>query len=93
MLEANKRFLFRLILHNTESASEIRSAKILMMFWQISNCDINFFHSLSLSDFELEIYKIQKSLKFCCKILKTANAKKQNYEIDQNWMKLLFTIT
>jgi hypothetical protein len=36
--------------------------------------------------------EIQKSQKFCQKISKTAKVKVRSYEIDQNWMKLLFNI-
>ncbi len=51
-----------------------------------------FCRSPLLSYYEAKNSKIQKGSKWCWKILIPAKAKVQNYEIEQNWMKLSLNI-
>ncbi len=54
---------------------------------------MTFCFSPSLSHYESEIAKIQKSPKCCQKISNSAKAKGRNYEIEQNWIQPAMTLT
>ncbi len=59
----------------------------------ISNCNIDIFifhHRFCIMS--PKFMKFERSPKFCRKVSKIMKVKAQSYVIEQNWMKLLFSI-
>ncbi len=74
-------------------SSKVNALKSVNTWWNIGKGDIDFFYSSPpLLLLWVQNFTSSNESKILPKILKTEKAKAQNYEIDRNWMKLLFYV-